>query len=747
MTKEVKIIKIFIASSDELTEERRALADMVGQLNYSLNKIGLNILLVKWEYLDASMGPLHKQEEYNRELKECEICMVLYWTKFGMYTKAELDTAYSELIAGRNPHKLYVYFKDSEQPLTPELKEFQDSFPSLYGHFYCVFKNEDALKSHFLLQFIDYQNTQQKSSMSGLVEVKDAKVIVAGREYVDLNNVDFLGNNEEYHQLLQSIKKTRKLLTVTNVTDPEYSEYAQELQTLIEKRQNMEESLWQTALTITRLSNEASSERLQHAIELFNKGDNRGANAILDEATIDRDINRNLQNIELGKAGLKNNIAELRLKIDILRSSLSDGWRDDTEKIHKKIISLTEQVYGYYSEEYSDSLLNSGDFYFLLGKYNEALSNYEKALDISLSEGYYPNITVSYNNIGAAYYCLCDYTKALESFEKGLKISSKIFGENDPDVAISYSDIGSIYKSLGDYTKALEFHNKSLIIRLKIFGEDHPDTATSYGYIGCVYNSLGEYTKALEFHEKSLKIRLEIFGEDHPDTATSYSYIGYAYDSLSEHTKALEFHEKSLKIRLKIFGQDHSLVAISYGDIGCVYHSLGHHTKALDFFEKSLKIRLKIFGEEHPDVAASYGDIGCVYHSLGDYTKALEFHEKSLKIQLEIFGEDHLHVAASYNSIGVVYDSLYDYNKALEFYKKSLNIRLKIFGEDYPDVATSYIIIGGVYDSLGNYTKALEYLEKSLNIQLRYIGEDDPDAIDLKEAIESVKEKLGNKEQ
>ena len=702
MTKEVKIIKIFIASSDELTEERRALADMVGQLNYSLNKIGLNILLVKWEYLDASMGPLHKQEEYNRELKECEICMVLYWTKFGMYTKAELDTAYNELIAGRNPHKLYVYFKDSEQPLTPELKEFQDSFPSLYGHFYCVFKNEDALKSHFLLQFIDFQNTQQKNSMSGLVEVKDAKVLVAGREYVDLNNVDFLGNNDEYHQLLQSIKKTRKLLSITEVTDPEYSEYAQELQALIEKRQKMEESLWQTALTITRLSNEASSERLQHAIELFNKGDNRGANAILDEAAIDRDIDRNLQNIELGKAGLKNNIAELKLKIDILRNSLSEGWREVTKEIYKKIISLTKQVYGNYSEEYVFALLETGTFYYDLGKYREALNFYRKALEISL----------------------------------------KTFGEEHPSVAISYNNIGVVYNSLGNYDKALEFCEKALNIRLKIFGEEHPDIAMSYNNIGKVYESLSNYTKALEFFEKSLKIRLKLLGKEHPNIASSYNNIGLVYDSLGDYNKALEFYEMALNIRLKIFGEEHPNVASSYYYIGQIYASLSNYTKALEFHEKSLNIRLKFFGEEHPNVASSYNNIGAIHKSQGNYKEALTYLKKALNIKLKIFGLMHPNVATICNNIGAIYQAQGNDKEALKFYEQSLNIRLKFFGEEHPNVATSYYNIGCVYYSQGEYAKALASFEKALKISLIIFSDNHRDVIDLKRAIEIVKEKM-----
>ena len=78
----MKTIKIFVASSDELSDERRELADMVTHLNYALNGLGINIVLVKWEYLDASMGISHKQDEYNEELKDCEICMVMYWTFF-----------------------------------------------------------------------------------------------------------------------------------------------------------------------------------------------------------------------------------------------------------------------------------------------------------------------------------------------------------------------------------------------------------------------------------------------------------------------------------------------------------------------------------------------------------------------------------------------------------------------------------------------------------------------------------------
>ena len=198
----MKTIKIFIASSNELEKERLLMASLANDLSTKLEKVGIQVIAVEWENLDASMGAPHKQEEYNEKLRECDMCMVLYWTKFGMYTKTELDTAYNEKITGKNPQKLWVYFKEIDDPSkqpTEELKEFRDSFPTKYGHFYTPFANFDTLKAHFLLQFMEYQS--QALQGKSIVEVKDGKVTIEGKEYVNLQNVPFAGNNEEYNNL------------------------------------------------------------------------------------------------------------------------------------------------------------------------------------------------------------------------------------------------------------------------------------------------------------------------------------------------------------------------------------------------------------------------------------------------------------------------------------------------------------------------------------------------------------------
>lgn len=356
-----KTIKIFVASSEELKEERRMLAELANSLNTKLEKLGIHVIMEEWENLDASMGFKHKQEEYNDKLRECDMCLVLYWTKFGMYTEMELETAVQQMNAGKNPHKIYVYFKNSDS-ITPELKEFRDSFPTKYGHFYSSFANSDTLKAHFLSQFMEYQSNfllKQK-----IAEVKDGYVYVDGTVYVDLKNVPFVGNNEEYNDLCEDIEDLEERLLGLDQSDSRYKKTESRLRDKKEKRAKIESSLWNTALLITKLSTTKCSERLERAIALFNAGDNKGAQAILNEEDIAKDIEHNLNLIKLGdegKNGLIVNIQEYRLKISTYKNELSSGWVEKVDVLYTKCI------------EFGEIVLEDGDYAELLCEYGRFL--------------------------------------------------------------------------------------------------------------------------------------------------------------------------------------------------------------------------------------------------------------------------------------------------------------------------------------------------------------------------------------
>ena len=141
----MQTIKLFLASSDELAHERLVFSRIALELGAQLRERGLRIDLVKWEYLDSSMGPLHKQEEYNRELATCDMVFVLFWRRFGEYTEEEFRMALGGMRNRQRPRKVIVMFKNDGSEVEGRLASFRDSLMLGDGLDVMEFGSDDEL--------------------------------------------------------------------------------------------------------------------------------------------------------------------------------------------------------------------------------------------------------------------------------------------------------------------------------------------------------------------------------------------------------------------------------------------------------------------------------------------------------------------------------------------------------------------------------------------------------------------------
>jgi hypothetical protein len=149
----VRTIKIFLASSSELKEDRDAFDLYFRQQNDPLRKQGIYLEIGRWEnFLDAISGT-RLQDEYNKEVKACNIFVSLFFSKTGKYTEEEFDTAYGQFLDTKKP-LIYTFFKNA--PLNSgdigdeiiSLINFKKKLASL-GHFYTNYDNIADLKLQF----------------------------------------------------------------------------------------------------------------------------------------------------------------------------------------------------------------------------------------------------------------------------------------------------------------------------------------------------------------------------------------------------------------------------------------------------------------------------------------------------------------------------------------------------------------------------------------------------------------------
>ena len=152
----MKTIKIFLASSAELKDERKEFREFISVENDRLHKKGIYLQIVQWEYFLDEISDSRLQDEYNNELKKCDIALCLFFTKVGKFTEEEFDTAYKTFKSNGSP-KIWTYFKNSSvntgsiDPSINTLFTFKDKLKNL-GHFYTGYNSTPDLQLKFKRQ-------------------------------------------------------------------------------------------------------------------------------------------------------------------------------------------------------------------------------------------------------------------------------------------------------------------------------------------------------------------------------------------------------------------------------------------------------------------------------------------------------------------------------------------------------------------------------------------------------------------
>ncbi|MGK7898634.1 MAG: hypothetical protein AB4372_34725, partial [Xenococcus sp. (in: cyanobacteria)] len=141
------IIKIFLASSSELKDDREQFEIFINRENKKyIKKDSIFLELVLWEdFLDA-MSSTRSQDEYNKAVADCDVFVGLFHTKVGKYTNEEFLKALETFKANGKP-LIFTYFKN--EAINPnDIRE--DDFLSLLN-----FKKKLKELEHFQTNYAD----------------------------------------------------------------------------------------------------------------------------------------------------------------------------------------------------------------------------------------------------------------------------------------------------------------------------------------------------------------------------------------------------------------------------------------------------------------------------------------------------------------------------------------------------------------------------------------------------------------
>ena len=291
----MKTISIFLASSiTELSNERTAIGAYFQKLNNIFYDKGVFFKFIICENMDDAIAINNKQEEYNEAIKSCDLCIFLFFTKIGVYTRKEFDIALNSY-RNTNKPRIITYFKiDNENNQTDDLKVFISFLENSLNHYYNQFSHIDSL----LLGIITNIHLLKIDDFSISFDKDCGKIMHGENELLSIENIpawndnDFLNDIKNQIQDGEAILRRVKTEYLENPEDEEkfeiFNKQRENLLTLKSDLRNKQERVFSTLVSCAEkmLSSECSS-RLVQANILLHKGKWIEASVLLEETEND----------------------------------------------------------------------------------------------------------------------------------------------------------------------------------------------------------------------------------------------------------------------------------------------------------------------------------------------------------------------------------------------------------------------------------------------------------------------------
>ena len=633
----MKNITVFLASSDELKNDRNSFHSLVASLDEIFEPRGYRIRCRRWEDFSAFCTGSRTQDDYNRIVRASDICICMFHRKAGEYTIEEFNQALDEYVKSQSHPKTFVYIRALiEGEMEDEaLKRFKEDLFDRVGHYWCNYATDDAMKLHFVMQLeriIPSVSGNASVTEGNHFKIENGVVSLYGHKIAELDNLSFAAENPEYLSLKESIARLNTeiaRLRATGVAElqPMIDEKQAELYKKRESLNRLESRLFDLALSINKLigSGTPVSERKRLAIEMFERGNRKGVVEILNEKDIAADAAQARKEIEQGKllvdsgrslieAGLQKTRSlaeEYVLRAKALMTDYAEPRRFELAcHAYEQGIELTRANLS--EEELAKSLFEYGHFLQTNKRYDLAEVRYRENLDIcqrlaAISPyAYEPDLAGTQNNLGVLYNNTQRYKESEKMYLSALKICQRLTAANpqvyEPDLAMTQNNLGLLYSDIRRYEESEEMHLSAVEIyqRLTIVNPQvyEPDLAMAQSNLGTLYKDTRRYEDSEKLCLSAMEIRRRLAAANpqvyEPDLAMTQYNLGCLYSDTQRYEDSEKMYLSAMEIRRRLAVANPQVYEPDLADtqynLGCLYYNIQRYEDSEEMYLSALEV-------------------------------------------------------------------------------------------------------------------------------------------------------------
>ena len=774
----MKNITVFLASSDELKNDRNSFHSLVASLDEIFEPRGYRIRCRRWEDFSAFCTGTRTQDDYNRIVRASDICICMFHRKAGEYTIEEFNQALDEYVKNQSHPKTFVYIRALiEGEMEDEaLKRFKEDLFDRVGHYWCNYATDDAMKLHFVMQLeriIPSVSGNASVTEGNHFKIENGVVSLYGHKIAELDNLSFAAENPEYLSLKESIARLNTeiaRLRATGVAElqPIIDEKQAELYKKRESLNRLESQLFDLALSINKLigSGTPVSERKRLAIEMFERGNSKGVVEILNEKDIAADAAQARKEIEQGKllvdsgrslieAGLQKTRSlaeEYVLRAKALMTDYAEPRRFELAcHAYEQGIELIRANLS--EEELAKSLFEYGHFLQTNKRYDLAEARYRENLDIYQRlevispQAYEPGLATTQNNLGLLYSDTQCYGESEEMYLSAVEIYQRLSVVNpqvyEPDLARAQNNLGLLYSDTQRYGESEEMYLSAMEIFRELTVANpqayEPDLARTRNNLGNLYRDTQRYGESEEMYLSAVEIyqRLSVANPQvyEPDLARTRNNLGCLYDNTQRYKESEEMYLSAVEIyqRLsvanpQVYEPDLAMVqnnlGLLYSDIQRYEDSEKMHLSAVEIYRRLAAANPQVY---EPDLAETQNDLGILYSDTRRYEESEEMYLSAMEIRRRLaVANPQVYepgLARTQYNLGCLYSDTRRYEESEKMYLSAMEIRRRLAVANpqvyEPDLADTQYNLGCLYYNIQRYEESGEMYLSALKVYQR----------------------------
>lgn len=312
----------------------------------------------------------------------------------------------------------------------------------------------------------------------------------------------------------------------------------------------------------------------------------------------------------------------------------------------------------------------------------------------------------SLTSLGIVCWRLGRYEEAITHHERALEIARRI--GDKPELGRALTGLGIVYWQRGRTAEAIESSKQATDLYREI--GDRIGQARALGNLGCIYDRVGDLVAAVRHHQQAM----ELFREagDPVGMANELGGLGSTQQRLGRLPEALSNLGEALALARLAGHREGEAQALD--ELGTVHRRLGRPTEAARHHREALDL-----ARQTGDRAAegyALGNLGAAYALLGRQSDAIEHQQRALVIASDI-GDDHL-TAELLNALGDALQHGDRPGEAVDPYQRALVITART-GNSYQQ-ARAHHGLARTLDAVDDAAEALRHAQqaRALDLQL-----------------------------